>query len=326
MTGCNFLAFGSYETIWKGVESTVLDWYPWLLDPLRDMVVMNHGTADGYLCQKMSDKEHNSELSKVLVGCLCLSTGSRTSPWSSTSTWIPNFLLHLSCNVLSSFSFAKFKVQSYRNDIRSILTCGNSEDLCDAVCVPVAGALLLSPLHAATSSWLWVAWYFRLGTLSQSVSLGTLGIKRDMHVKPTSTDNPEEIVRLLTQLMLLKGFLSCPDLPGCEKLCVTPVQKKLAEGPPTDFDLCWPWHRPFAAWTRPSLHGEGLEPCCLRPDRDAGHIWMGAAASGQGWLTGNYLSCVSLIFFYVAGFASWCESVTHLLFKRQWVSDFFKIF
>lgn len=52
-----------------------------------------------------------------------------------------------------------------------------------------------------------------------------------MHVKPTSTDNPEEIVRLLTQLMLLKGFLSCPDLPGCEKLCVTPVQKNWLKDP-----------------------------------------------------------------------------------------------
>ena len=54
----------------------------------------------------------------------------------------------------------------------------------------------------------------------------------DLNLKQTSTNHPEEVVRLLTQLMVLKGFLSCPDLPGCEKLCVTPVQKNWLKEPP----------------------------------------------------------------------------------------------
>ena len=56
-------------------------------------------------------------------------------------------------------------------------------------------------------------------------------IKHWNDLKPTSTNHPEEIVRLLTQLMVLKGCLTCPDLPGCEKLCVTPVQKSWLKEP-----------------------------------------------------------------------------------------------
>lgn len=42
----------------------------------------------------------------------------------------------------------------------------------------------------------------------------------------------QEVVRLLTQLMVLRGFESNPDLPGCEKLAVTPVQKQWLSATP----------------------------------------------------------------------------------------------
>lgn len=51
----------------------------------------------------------------------------------------------------------------------------------------------------------------------------------------------KDIVRLLSQMIALKGFQSCPDTPGTEKLVIAPIQRAWLKSPQSGLksgDIC----------------------------------------------------------------------------------------
>lgn len=265
---------------------------------------MNHGTADAYLCKKMSDKEHNDWT--VQSPCRM------PLPVSGQQDFAVEFYKYMDSEFPASpelqcpqfIFFVNFRIAEMISNL-----CQTYFDLWDFLRTYATQSAFMSP----------GPFHFRPFMLPHRHDFGLRGTADwdPCLNQPKCHSNIKHLEWLKTNINkppwgncafahAAHGSEGLSNLSGparvWEVVCDT-GSKKLAEGTATCCDLCWSWYRPFAAWTGPSLHGEGLEPCHLRPDRDVGHIWMWAAASGQVWLTRNHCvllhtpgnPCVSLI-------------------------------